>query len=159
MIWWENDGIFGGGVFGHGLGLHHGPLVALAFKDALLALVLLNLWYHLVVGLSSAIAAGALVLLVASPIALRRPRPLHFGAPFRRIVALLHDVRLRDVMRLILLIVNFIVLLEVLREGFLVLVGALSVHKEAVVLRVDELRFRDGAGALLRVEGRGAPCR
>ena len=141
------------------MGLHHGPLVALAFKDALLALVLLNLRYHLVMGLSSAVAAGALVLLVASSIALGRPRPLHFGPPFRRIVALLHDVRLRDVMCFILLIVNLIVLLEVLREGFLVLVGALAVHEETVVLRVDELRFGDGAGALLRVESRGASCR
>ena len=74
-------------------------------------------------------------------------------------MALLHDIGLRDMMRFILLIVNLIVLLEVLCEGFLVLVGALAIHKEAVVLRVNELRFSDGAGALLRVEGRGTPCR
>lgn len=112
-------------VLCHGLGLHHCALVALALEDPLFALILLHLWYGLLTVLA--------VRLVAT-VAFRRARPLDFGtAAFRGVVALLHDISLRNVVRLLLLVKHLVVLLEVLRKGLLVLVRPLTVHKEAVI--------------------------
>ena len=77
------------GVLCHSLGLHHCSLIALALQDSLLTLVLLDLWN----------LTCAIISLIAT-VALRRARPLSLVATLSRIMPFLHDVCLRNMMRL-----------------------------------------------------------
>ena len=99
-------------VLGESLSLHHSTLIALALKDALLALVLRNFGDGRIV----------LVLLVAA-IALRRSGSLHFVGSLSGIVPLFHDISLGYVVHVLLLVVNLVIFFEVLGERLLMMVA------------------------------------
>ena len=124
-------------VLGHRLGLHHGPLVTLTLQDALLTLVLLDLGN----------LALAVVGLIAT-VALRRARPLTLTtATLCRIMPLLHDLSLRDIVSLMCLELHLVVLFKLISEGFFMLVT--FAIQEQTVFRVDKLALLDGTGPLL----------
>ena len=108
LVWLFNTFL----VLGESLSLHHSPLIALALKDALLALVLRNFGDGRIV----------LVLLVAA-IALWRSGSLHFVGSLSGIVPLFHDISLGYVVHVLLLVVNLVIFFEMLGERLLMMVA------------------------------------
>ena len=134
----------------HCLRLHHCPLIALALQDSLLALILLDLR-----NLSALIVRVWLV----STVAFGGSGSLHLAATLRRVMTLLHDIRLRDMVHLWWLVEHLVVLLEMLRKRLFVGVLSLAFHKQAVLLRrVYEFILRYRPGPLLRVKRRRTTC-
>lgn len=121
------------GKLGEGLLLREDPLVALTLKDALFTFVL---------GDSRDLSLARLPVLGTS-IAFGRPRSLHFAASLRRIVSLLHDFSLGDVVNFSVLVLRHAVLLvQVVRKRLVVLHRPFSIEEETVIL-VAEFAFCD----------------
>ena len=77
---------------------------------------------------------------LVSTIALGRTWPLYLASAFIRVVPLLHQLCLRDVVHLLVLVCHAILLVQVLSERLVVRHSFLTIEKQAVIM-LNELGF------------------